>query len=277
VSGDAPVPLPDLGVGIGWRPPLAGVIATLPGLRFVEVVAESIPGGTGVPPALADLRDRGVAVVPHGIRLSLGGAEPPDRDRLRHLAACAESLRAPLVSEHVAFVRAGGTEAGHLLPVPRTREALDVLVANVRLAQAELPVPLALENIAALLDWPDPELSEVDFLTELLDRTGALLLLDLANLYANARNGGYDPLPVLAALPLDRIAYVHVAGGVQRGPLYHDTHAHPVPPGVLELVGELCRRRRPPGLLLERDDAFPPAAELTAELAAIGAAAGLVP
>jgi uncharacterized protein (UPF0276 family) len=264
----------DLGVGIGWRPPIAHVVGSLPDLRFVEVVAESIPGGTAVPPALAALRDRGVAVVPHGIRLSLGSAQPPDRGRLRHLAACAQSLGAPLVSEHVAFVRAGGTEAGHLLPVPRTREALDVLVANVRLAQAELPVPLALENIAALLDWPDPELSEVDFLTELLDRTGALLLLDLANLYANARNGGYDPVPVLAALPLERLAYVHVAGGVQRGPLYHDTHAHPVPAGVLDLVTELCRRHEPPGLLLERDDAYPPADGLAAELAAIAAAAG---
>jgi len=265
----------DLGVGIGWRPQIAGTIAGLPGLRFVEVVAESVPAAGPVSPALAALRDAGVSVVPHGIRLSLGGAEPPDRRRLRHLASCAERLRAPLVSEHVAFVRAGGVEAGHLLPVPRTREALDVLVANVRLAQAELPVPLALENIAALLDWPDPELSEADFLTELLDRTGALLLLDLANLYANARNGGYDPLPVLAALPLDRVGYVHVAGGVQRGGLYHDTHAHPVPPGVLDLVGELCRLRRPPGLLLERDDDFPPAAELAAELAAIAVAAGL--
>src|SRR5262249_43963175 len=177
------------------RPPIAGMIADLPGLRFVEVVAESIPVSGAVSPALGALRDAGVSVVPHGVRLSLGGAEPPDRRRLRHLAGCAERLRAPLVSEHVAFVRAGGVEAGHLLPVPRTREALEVLVANVRLAQAELPVPLALENIAALLDWPDPELSEVDFLTELLDRTGALLLLDLANLYSTAPNAGSHPLP----------------------------------------------------------------------------------
>ena len=147
-----------------------------------------------------------------------------------------------------------------------------MLVANVRLAQAELAVPLALEHVAALLEWPAPELDEAAFLTELLERTGALLLLDLANLYANARNHGGDPLAFLDALPLERIAYVHVAGGLKRGGLYHDTHAHPTPPAVLELVTELCARRDPPGVMLERDDAYPPEAELAAELGAIAAA-----
>ena len=151
-------------------------------------------------------------VIPHGVRLSLGGADKPDRRRIAHLARVAELLDAPLVSEHVAFVRAGGTEAGHLMPVPRTREALQIVAENVRQAQQQLPVPLALEQIAALVDWPEAELDEAAFLCELLDRTGALLLLDVANLYANARNHRYDPLSFLDRLPLDRIAYVHVAG-----------------------------------------------------------------
>ena len=65
---------------------------------------------------------------------------------------------------------------------------------------------------------------------------------------------------------------MHVAGGVERDGLYHDTHAHPTPPAVLELVAELCSRRDPPGVMLERDDAYPPEAELAAELDAIAAA-----
>jgi uncharacterized protein (UPF0276 family) len=128
--------------------------------------------------------------------------------------------------------------------------------------------------VAALLEWPAPELDEAAFLTELLDRTGALLLLDLANLHANARNHGGDPLAFLDALPLERIAYVHVAGGVERDGLYHDTHAHPTPPAVLELVTELCARRDPPAVMLERDDDYPPEPELAAELDAISAATG---
>ncbi|MBF9130963.1 DUF692 domain-containing protein [Plantactinospora sp. S1510] len=267
--------IPDsYGVGIGWRPEIAGFVAELPGLRFVEVVAESVPATGPAPPALAALRDRGVAVVPHGVRLSLGGAEPVEPERVSRFARVAELLDAPLASEHIAFVRAGGVEAGHLLPLPRTREAVDAVVANVTRVQAELTVPLALEPIAALFDWPDDELDEAHFLNEILDRTGALLLLDIANVYANAHNRGDDPLDLLDRLPLDRVGYVHVAGGAAHDGIYHDTHTDPVPDVVLELVAELSARHRPPALLLERDGDYPPAAALRGELDAIAAASG---
>jgi uncharacterized protein (UPF0276 family) len=260
--------LPALGVGMGWRPEIDLTVERLPGVDFVEVVAENLRPGA-LPESVRLLRDRGLPVLPHAVTLSLGGAEPVDRGRLQHLAALAEALGAPLVSDHVCFVRAGGLEAGHLLPVPRTRDALDVLVANVRAAAAELPVPLALENVAALLDWPDAELTEGQFLAELVERTGCWLLVDVANLHANAHNIGTDPRAFLDTVPLDRLAYVHVAGGVHRGGLYHDTHAHPVRAEVLDLLDELCARVRPPGVLLERDDDYPADAELAGELGAI--------
>ncbi|RKN51291.1 DUF692 domain-containing protein [Micromonospora endolithica] len=265
---------PPHGVGIGWRTEIAGFVAGLPGLRFVEVVAESVPADGPLPDGLVALRERDVAVVPHGVRLSLGGAEPVEPARVAHLASVARRLDAPLVSEHIAFVRAGGREAGHLLPLPRSRGAVDATCANVARAQAELPVPIALEPIAALFDWPDDELDEAEFLTEILDRTGALLLLDVANVYANARNRGTDPLALLDRLPLDRIAYLHVAGGAEHGGFYHDTHTHPVPSPVLDLLGELCARHRPPALLLERDGHYPPAPELRAELDALAGVSG---
>jgi uncharacterized protein (UPF0276 family) len=269
-------PLPGLGVGIGWRPEIAGVLTRLPGLRFTEVVAKTLTVGA-LPEPLTQLRQRGVTVVPHGIRLSLGSAEDVDAHRVAHLARCAEVLAAPLVSEHIAFVRAGGTEAGHLLPVPRTRDALDVLVGNVLVAQAQLPVPLALEPIAALFEWPEDEMDEATFLTELLDRTGAWLLLDVANVYANATNRGAEPGALLARLPLERIVYVHVAGGAEHDGLYHDTHTDPVPPEVLALLSELSALHRPPAVLLERDGHYPPEAQLRAELDAVAHAARLPP
>jgi uncharacterized protein (UPF0276 family) len=230
---------------------------------------------------VAELRGRGVAVVPHGVRLSLGGVEPLDPARVTHLAACAAALDAPLVSEHVAFVRAGGREAGHLLPLPRSRAALDVLTAHVRTVQAELDVPLALEPIASLFDWPEDEYTEGEFLTALLERTGAMLLLDVANVYANAVNRGTDPEALLDAIPLERVAYVHVAGGAEHAAdpgVYHDTHTDPVPPEVLALLRRLCERLDvSPAVMLERDGRYPPAATLRAELDAIAAAAALPP
>jgi uncharacterized protein (UPF0276 family) len=264
--------LAGLGAGLGWRPALASFIVNAAGrgdLGFVEVLAEHIDP-RALPEPLVALRDNGVPIVVHGLGLSLGGAERPNRRRLRHLADCAEALHAPLVSEHLAFVRAGRLDSGHLLPVPRTRDALDVVARNLAVAQAHLPVPLALENIATLIEWPDAELSEADFLTEVVARTGAALLVDVANLYANARNHGTDPVALLDGLPLDHLAYVHVAGGVDRGGFYRDTHRHTVPAAVLDLLGELRARTTPPGVLIEWDGSFPPESELAAGLLAVG-------
>ncbi|WUK14390.1 DUF692 domain-containing protein [Kitasatospora sp. NBC_00374] len=259
---------PRLGVGIGWRSEIDTVVERLPDLDWVEVVAENICAGH-LPESLRALRARGVAVVPHGVALGLGGAALPDRARLARLAEVAEAVAAPLVTEHLAFVRAGGLEAGHLLPVPRSRESLRVIAENVRIAQQELPVPLALENIAAHLRWPDDEFTEGEFLAELVERTGVRLLIDVANLHTNRVNLGLDVTAELDRLPLEAVAYVHVAGGIERDGVWHDTHAHPVTAPVLEVLAELCARTAPSGVLLERDDNFPPPAELAGELADI--------
>jgi uncharacterized protein (UPF0276 family) len=150
---------------------------------------------------------------------------------------------------------------------------LEILVENIELAKGALGVPLALENIATLFQWPAEELQPADFLSDLLHRADVLLLLDLENVYANCRNHGGDPLAVLDRLPLERIAYVHVAGGCERDGIFHDTHTHAVPLPVLDLVAELHARADVPGVMLERDGRFPAEPELLAELAAIQAAA----
>uniref|UniRef100_A0AAU1ZTQ6 DUF692 family protein n=1 Tax=Streptomyces sp. NBC_00093 TaxID=2975649 RepID=A0AAU1ZTQ6_9ACTN len=264
-----------LGTGIGWRPEIADAVEAMAGIDWVEAVAENLCPGH-LPESLLRLRERGVTVVPHGVSLGLGGADRPAEDRLTALAERAEALHSPLVTEHIAFVRAGGAltaspllEAGHLLPVPRTRDALDVLCENVRIAQSALPVPLAVENIAALIAWPGEELTEGQFLYELADRTGVSLLIDVANLHTNHVNRGEDPTKALAELPVEAIAYVHVAGGFERDGVWHDSHAHPIPDTVLDILTNLASRVTPPGVLLERDDNFPEAEELERELGAI--------
>ncbi|MFG3105437.1 DUF692 domain-containing protein [Streptomyces tendae] len=264
-----------LGTGIGWRPEIADAVEEMPGIDWVEAVSENLCPGH-LPDSLLRLRERGVTVVPHGVSLGLGGADRPDAGRLAALAERAEVLGSPLVTEHIAFVRAGGAltaspvmEAGHLLPVPRTRDALDVLCENVRIAQDALPVPLAVENIAALVSWPDEELTEGQFLYELADRTGVRLLIDVANLHTNHVNLGEDPARALGELPLEAIAYVHVAGGFERDGVWHDSHAHPVPRPVLDILTDLASRVAPPGVLLERDENFPEGDELHGEVEAI--------
>ena len=261
-------------LGIGWRPELAWMIHKRKDIEFVEILAENFAARGERPTPINQLIDRGVDVVVHGTTLSLGGSELPSTDALKHLGALATLYKSSLVSEHLAFVRAGKMESGHLLPLLRTQESLEIVVENILIAQKQLPVPLALENIASLFEWPGNEMDEATFVAEVISRTGALLLLDVANLYANSVNHGFDCRDYLRKIPADKIAYIHVAGGLFKGGLYHDTHCHSVKSPVLELLRDVCQMVAAPQVLLERDGSFPPEQELYGELDLIAAIAG---
>nr|BFE83588.1 hypothetical protein GCM10020093_061890 [Planobispora longispora] len=153
--------------------------------------------------------------------------------------------------------------------MPRTRRALGVVIENVRRAQDALDVPLALENVAALFGWPEDEMTEAAFLGELVAATGVKLLIDVANLYTNQVNLGLSAVEALDGLPLQELAYVHVAGGHAHDGVWHDTHTAHVPGDVLAILSELCARVDPPGVLLEWDDRYPSDEELEAELGRI--------
>ena len=257
-----PSALPATAVGLGFRRDLAGDLLASPGtVNFVEVVAEACFTSRAARREAIAL-SRVWPVVPHGVNLSLGSAEGIDAERAHRLGTLARQVRAPVVTEHVAFVRAGGREIGHLTQVPLTRAAARVVARNVAAARRCLPdVPLLLENAAWTFRWPDDELDEATFFGEIVERTGCGLLLDLGNLYANALNARADPFAVLAAYPLDRVAMVHVAGGVSEDGFYFDTHAQAVPEPVFELLGHLVERIGPVPVVLERDDGFPPFAD----------------
>jgi uncharacterized protein len=259
------------GVGIGYRRELSRALFARPAaVDFVEIVAEATrdPAQRREAAALAEVWP----VVPHGVKLSLGSAEGIDAARARELGRLARELRAPLVSEHISFVRSGGREIGHLTELPMTREAVRVVARNVETLRRALPdIPLLLENVARAFVWPaaEHEMSEGDFHAEIVEATGCALLLDLGNLYANAVNAELDPLAVLASYPLDHVAMLHVAGGVREHGFYFDTHAHPVPEPVFALVARALARRVVP-ILLERDAAYDAEGAILGEVDRLG-------
>lgn len=255
------------GAGLGLRPELSADLLLNPrSVDFVEVVVEACfasPVARREAAAMAELWP----VIPHGIKLSLGSADGIEVERARRIGALARELRAPLISEHVAFVRGGSREIGHLTPVPFTRDAVKVVAANVARARRHLPdVPLLLENIAWTFRWPDESMDEPDFYAAIVEATGCDLLLDISNLYANALNSGRDPAEFMRQFPLDRVAMVHLAGGVHENGFYFDTHAHSIPDGVFALLDQLCERRGQVPVVIERDALFPPFAALEAEI-----------
>lgn len=266
------------GVGIGFRPEIAhGLLKHPHAVDFLEVVAESAWARTDWRREVHALREVWM-VVPHGVKLSLASADGIEEDKARRLGELARELRAPMISEHVALTRAGKREIGHLTAVPFTREAVKVVVRNVARARKHLPdVPLLLENIAWTLRWPDDEISEGEFHAEVARATGCDMLLDVANVYANARNSGVDPTALLETYPLDRVAMIHVAGGILEDGFYFDTHAHDMPGSVLDLLARAIERCGDVPIVLERDGNFPAFEHTLQELDAIRSIQGEAP
>lgn len=255
-------------IGIGFRPELATFIAGRD-IEFVEIVADDYLHLKCIPQALRDLQRRGVTIIPHSLSLSIGGADEIDIRRVKHLNSLAQYFDSPYVSDHIAFVRAGGLESGHLLPVQRNEATLKLICENIAVVKEHLSVPFVLENIASLFEWPANEITEAGFVREILERTDCGLLLDLSNFFANSHNLGFDALQYLKQLPLERLKYVHMAGGLFKNKLYHDSHCHPLKPQSISLLTALKSLCAVPRVMLERDDYFPEDAEVIAELEAI--------
>jgi uncharacterized protein (UPF0276 family) len=263
-----PANLPTLGVGLGFREPFRGdLFLARDRVDFLEITADHyFDPSPEKARELALLADH-FTLIPHGLNLSLGTAEGLDPDYLGKFEALVTRLNPPWWSEHVAFTRAGGFEIGHLAPVPFSREALDVLEANIAEATRRIGTPLIVENITYTIPLPGREMGEGSFLAELTRRTGCGLLLDVTNLYTNAVNHGFDPSEVLDQLPLDRVVQLHFAGGEWHDGQLLDSHARPTSPEVWSLLEEVIARAPIKGIILERDDDFPPFGEILDEVA----------
>jgi uncharacterized protein len=251
-------------IGLGWRSELgAGIVAHLDRIDVLEVLAEDFVDATrDQQRALRFLKSQ-VPMVVHGTSLGLASTERVDRKRLDDLARVVGWLEPELWSEHLAFVRGGGTEVGHLAAPPRNEATLEGLARNVeeaRRATGSLPL---LENVASLIDPPLSTYDERSWLHAVLAATECNLLLDLHNVYANAMNFAFDAEALVRSLPPARIGAIHLAGGrrIERGRVLDD-HLHGVPDEVFALLGCVSA----PNVILERDGNYPPIEELLAEL-----------
>ena len=266
-------------VGLGWRPELAaGILAHAGRIDVLEVIADDwLDAGRRDLRALRMLAAQRPMLL-HGVSLGLASAAPVAKRRLDGLARLVNGVGPEGWSEHLAFVRAGGREIGHLAAPPRAQATLDGLAENVTRARSIVGAAPALENVATLIDPPGSDRDETAWLADAVEASGGDLLLDLHNLHANATNFGFDATAALARLPLDRVHVVHVAGGQwlatpSGGRRMLDDHRHDVPEPVFELLTVLASRA-PNALtvILERDGNYPPIACLLAEVERIRAA-----
>ena len=259
--------LPILGAGLGFREPFrSDLFLHRTDVDFLEITADHYFDATPEKLRELDLLREHFTLIPHGLNLSLGTAEGLDVDYLEKFARLVEQLDPPWWSEHIAFTRAGGLEIGHLTPLPFTREAVRTLQKNIARARALIPMPLILENITAMVALPGAEMTEAEFLTEVLLQSDCGLLLDVTNLHTNSMNHGYDPLKFLNQIPLERVVQLHFTGGHQHEGVLIDSHSQPTPPEVWQLLDRVLERAPVRGVILERDENLPPFRELLAEV-----------
>ncbi len=255
---EAPQPEPALpSVGVLFNPALIdfveqhahalGHLAVIPDRCWVDAGPGTQGRFQALPAPLAVI-DRVAAhrpLVLHGIGLSICSAEVFDRAYVDNLGRWAARWRAPWVSEHLSFSRAGGAHevnAALALPVAFDDEMLDLLVPRIDAVQQRLGVPFLLENNVAYVTIPEQGMSEAEFLNRLCARTSCNLLLDLHNLYANAVNHRFSALDFLNELDVSRVLEVHVAGGEPMMGFHTDSHTGPVHQGVWPLLSAVASR-----------------------------------
>ncbi|MFO0723472.1 MAG: DUF692 domain-containing protein [Myxococcota bacterium] len=259
-------------VGLGYRRELhQEILDAPPGLiDFVELAPENYVGMGGEWRRKLALVRAKLPVLTHGFSLSLGGTAPLDGDLIEDLGRFCAEVGTRHHSDHACWSSMGQTHLHELLPVPFTRELAARMAARVREVASSLPVPFAVENVSSYARYPEDTMGEADFMTEVLDRADAPMLLDVNNILVNAINFKLDPFEILRRMPAERAVQIHVAGfWREREDLVIDTHGEPVDARVWPLLEEALRRTGPVPVLLERDHNFPAFSALAEEIGVI--------
>jgi uncharacterized protein len=287
----------DAQTGIGWRHPhYAALLEQCPSLGFLQVHSENffgsaLPSGGAALATLHAAREH-YPISLHGVGLSLGAALGVDEWHLDQLASLVQRIEPVRVSDHACFargLRSSGQmlHASDLLPIPFTRESLDVLCANVQRVQERLRRPLLVENLSAYVSYAQADFSEAQFLSELGKRSGCGLLLDVNNVFVNALNAlNTEPgaprdralalqegIAFLDALPKDAVGEMHLAGHCEMDDIVIDDHGSAVCEEVWWLYAHAVQRFGHAPALIEWDTAIPELDVLLAQAAQADAVA----
>ena len=259
------------GIGVGYKPQHYSDILAAPGaVSWLEVHAENYMGDGGRPIAQLRHLSEKFAISVHGVGLSIGGEGDLDRDHLARLAKLLNWLEPASFSEHLAWSTHDSHFLNDLLPLPYTEATLARVAAHIDQVQTETGHRMLLENPSNYLEFQESELSEVDFLSEVVARTGCGLLLDVNNVFVSATNQQTDPLSYIDAFPLAHVGEIHLGGHDEDtddhgAPLLIDSHGRAVVDPVWALFEHTMMRAGPKPILIEWDTDVPDWATLSAE------------
>lgn len=253
--------------GIGLRTAHYGdwLAGATPAIDFVEAITENFATRQGRPWAVLEAVRRHIPVVFHGVSLSLGGADPIDREYVRSIRALASTFDPLWISDHLCFGSSGGHHAHDLWPLPRTESVLDHTASRIAEVQDLLGRRLLVENISTYVQYATDEMSEAEFVAEVVRRADCDLLLDVNNIVVNAFNHGFDAHAFVRAMPIDRVKQLHVAGHARYTTHLFDDHRGPVPEETWALFDTAIARFGELATLIEWDKDVPALEDVVAE------------
>ncbi len=256
---------PSLGFGVGLRRPhYSYILEHRPPVDWFEVISENFMVDGGRPLEVLEGVREHYPIVLHGVSLSIGSADPLNRDYLDKLAALAGRFEPAWVSDHLCWTGVGGHNLHDLIPLPYTEEAVRHVSARVRQVQDILGRRMLLENVSSYLTFQHSTMAEWEFLTAVAEESDCAILLDINNIHVSAYNHGFDPEAYLKAVPSERVVQFHLAGYSDHGSYLLDTHDHPVCEAVWRLYEQAAARLGPVATLIEWDDHIPEFATLAA-------------
>lgn len=240
-----------------------------PAIDFLELAPENWMGMGGVWRKDLSRFAAQRPIVAHGLSLSLGGPAPLDEAFLQRVKHFFDEHDIALYTEHLSWCSDDG-QLYDLLPIPFTAEAVEHVAKRIRRTQEILERRIAVENASYYVAPPTAEMSESEFIRQVVEAADCDLHLDVNNVYVNSVNFGFDPVRFIDALPADRVVYIHVAGHYREArDLIIDTHGADVIDPVWDLLEHSYARLGPLPTLLERDFNLPPLSELLREVSYI--------
>lgn len=247
-----------LGVGIGLRiPHYDHILKKKPGCDWFEIISENYMVDGGRPLHILDQILEQYQVVQHGVAMYFGSVDRLNREHLKKLKNLVKRTKTPFLSDHLCWGSVDGTYTHDLLPMPYTFAAARKTAQHVREAMDFLEVPICVENVSSYAEYHVSEMTEWEFLSEVVERADCGILLDVNNIYVSSKNHNFDPCDYLNGVPHERVGQIHVAGHSKFEKFILDTHDHPVLDPVWKMYARAVELCGPTSTLLEWDANIP--------------------
>ncbi len=248
----------DYGTGIGLRiPHYDHILTKKPTVDWFEIISENYLVDGGRPLAVLDKILEQYRVVQHGVSLYFGSAEKPNRSQLRRLKNLVKRTNTPWLSDHLCWGSVDGTYSHDLLPMPYTFAAAKRTAEKIKYVRDFLEIPICVENVSSYTEFHVSEMTEWEFLSEVVERADCGILLDVNNIYVSSKNHRFNPYDYINQVPHERVAQMHIAGHTKFEKYILDTHDHaPIDP-VWKLYAHATKLCGVTATLLEWDDKIP--------------------